>query len=270
MPVRFDGRPLFVFCLVVSLWSAAMAGGCSSGATGSAAAKGSPATVAYEKGDYSTALTEAQNEYRKTSGTRKEAAALTAGLAAHAMGNDAEAERWLTPLVKSTDRQIKARASAALGLIKADAGDHEQAVVLLTDASRSLPGDSGARAEFYAGESYASMGRLDAARAHYRVAKAKTIDPELKRVLDERLSSGGYTVQLGAFKDEQNARRLASDSASKCAAAGASDPRVVARVRPGAPTLYTVRVGSYATRDEANRVLLRIGLPGIVTLAVGS
>lgn len=261
-------RSLLAMALAVA---AAACTGCASG-SGSSESTGtkSGATAAYERGAYTTALSEAEEEYRKSSGARKEAAALTAGLSAQALGKDAEAERWLTPLLSSSDRQIRARASAAVGLIRADAGDHERAITLLTDAARVLQGDSGARAEFYAAESYAHLGRVDAARAHYRLAKAKAVDPDLRRLIDERLASGGYTVQLGAFTSEANARRMANDAAARCASAGVGSPQVVARTRPGAATLYTVRVGRFASKEEAKRAQVRLGLPGIVTLASGS
>jgi tetratricopeptide (TPR) repeat protein len=263
-------RPLALarFLAIVSLIVAGMVG-CASG-SGSGTETRPPSAVAYDRGAYAEALSAATQEHRKTSGTKKEAAALTAGLASHALGDDAEAERWLTPLVDSSDRQIAARASAALGLIRADAGDHDRAIVLLTDAARVLPGNSGARAEFYAGESFAALGRTEAARARYRLAKAKAVDPQLKRIIDERLAGGGYTIQLGAFKSDANARKLVNEASAKSTAAGLGTPRVVAKTRPGAPTLYSVVVGSFASREEAQRALLRIGMPGIVTMATGA
>lgn len=246
-------------------------GACASDGGGTSGSSGtrSSAAEAYDRGSYRTALRQAEVEYRKSSGAKKEAAALTAGLAAHALDNDAEARRWLTPLVDSSDRQIAGRADAALGLIEADAGNNEQAVVLLTDAARVLPGDAGARAEFYAAESYAHMGRLDAARAGYRLASTRATDPELQRLIAERLHTGGYTIQLGAFRSVENARKLASEMRARCVATGIGAPVVVARARPGAAPLQTVRVGGFSSPDEAKRALLRLGAPGIVTTTSG-
>jgi len=261
---RFSLRPGAIALVVCAL----VLGACNSnggGATKSGSGSQSSAAQAYDRGDYRTALKEAAEEYRRSAGAKKEAAALTAGLSAHALDKDSEARTWLTPLVDSSDRQIAGRAAAALGLIEADAGNNEKAVVLLTDAARALPGDAGARAEFYAAESYAHMGRLDAARAGYRLALARATDPELRRVIEDRLQTGGYTIQLGAFKSVENAQKMVADLRSKCVAAGVGEPRVVARSRPGAPPLQTVRVGAFSSPEEAKRALLRLGVQGIVT-----
>ena len=266
-PPRFLARSLVLVVLAAgALLVGACASGTSTGTTTSAdPTTRSPAGQACDRGDYRTALKEAEAEYRRSSGPKREAAALTAGLSAHALDDDTTARKWLTPLVDSSDRQIAGRASAALGLIEADAGNNERAVVLLTDAARALPGNAGARAEFYAAESYAHMGRLDAARAGYRLAATRATDAELKQLIAERLKTGGYTIQLGAFKSVANAQKMIAEVRGKCAAAGIGDPRVVARSRPGAPPLQTVQVGRFSSPDEAKRALMRLGVQGIVT-----
>lgn len=225
------------------------------------------AVTAYEAHNYEQAYKDAAAEYNRTSGLRRDRAALMAGLSAHALGRYAEAKRWLEPLTHHSDRDISGRASATLGLIDAKEGNNAAAAALLSSAGRKLTGEAAAHANFEAGESYAALGRLAAARLHYQLAAATTTDPELKKLIADRLGMVGYTVQVGAFASRTNAERKAASVRPRAMALGLGEPRIVERVGSGGRRLYLVQIGSYKTEREATTARTRLGGDAVVASA---
>jgi tetratricopeptide (TPR) repeat protein len=224
------------------------------------------ATEAYERGDYNVALVQASDEYHRTRGKRRDTAALIAGLSAHALDRNEQAAQWLEPLVDHPDREISARAAAGLGLVRAEQGDHEAAAALLSEAGRKLRGDAAARANFHAAESYAAIGRVEAARLCYRLARVDR-GGEIDALASERLGLAGYAVQLGAFRSRTNAEALAGSAAGRTRWLGLGEPRVVVRETDTAPW-YLVQVGAYDTESAAEADRPRLG-PGAVVVATG-
>ena len=225
------------------------------------------AVEAYDEGDYARAYRDATAEYSRTSGERKDMAALMAGLSAHAMGNYTTSAEWLAPLVNHADREISGRAAATLGLIEADRGDHAAAAAHLSMAGRKLTGEAAAQANFQAAESYAALGRVDAARLHYRLAAATTGDTNVDALVDERLSLDAYTVQVGAFSSRENAMTRVGEIRRRAEALGLGAPRVVLRPGPGGRSLYLVQLGSYKTQSEASAARVRLGGDAVVAHA---
>lgn len=225
------------------------------------------AVVAYDEGDYQRAYDDAVAEHSRTSGLRRDRAALMAGLSAHALGRQAQAARWLRPLTDHPDRDISGRACATLGLIEADHANHEAAAALLSTAGRKLSGDAAARANFQAAESYAALGRSSAARLHYRLAAASTDDQRIKDLGDDRLSLDAYTVQVGAYGSLANARSRADSTRPRAVALGLGEPRIVERPGSAGQSLYLVHVGAYESKSEAATAKLRLGSDAVVTRA---
>jgi predicted negative regulator of RcsB-dependent stress response len=254
-----------------------LSGGCaSSNATRNAKDSGDY-VKAFESGRYALAYDQASKASQEGSGFKRDQAALTAGLAAHALNRNADAERFLTPLTKNSDAKIAAEASATMGLICAETNRHEQATDLLTTAGRSLEGDQAARAFMYAGDSFRSLGKTTEARGMWSLAQTKvTNDASLRVMIGDRLSnsnkpssqpkpataSGQFTVQVGAFSNFTNAQK----QVSRFKAYG--NPRVVETTRAG-KKLFVVRVGTYPTRQAAERVAKNIGPEAKVMAATG-
>lgn len=222
---------------------------------------------AYDAGRYAEAYRDATAEHSRTSGARKDRAALMAGLSAHALGNYATATEWLTPLVDHADREIAGRAAATLGLIEADRGDHQAAAAHLSMAGRKLSGDASAQANFQAAESYAALGRVDAARLHYRLAGATTDDSRVDLLVGDRLAMDAYTVQVGAFSSRENAMTRAEEIRRRALALGLGEPRIVLRPGPSGRSLYLVQLGSYKTESEASSARVRLGGEAVVAHA---
>lgn len=236
-------------------------------ALSSCAGAGTPGYArAYNAGRFSTALREATAEAAVSTGRDREEAALIAGLAAHALGDDSSAANWLTPLLNSSDRSISGRAYAGLGLIARDRGDNERAAALLTTASRKLSGDDAAHASLNAGDALEDLGRKEAAREQYQLGYSQAKDRALQATLTSRLNNQRWTIQLGAFANRRNAERAAREHAAEAAGVGLGAPFVTASMEHGR-RLYLVQVGEFRSRAEADAARSRLGVSAIVAAA---
>jgi len=237
----------------------------------------------YASGQYSDAYNNAVEATGTQRGPKRDQAALTAGLSAHALNRDSEAIRWLGPLENNSDPGVSGKSSATLGLIAQQRGEHETAIKLLTRASQKLTGDESARAAMYAGDSYRAMGNNAEATRMYKQAESRlATDENLKLMLGDRLQGrapfaagkGGQgtgistgtrdlTVQVGAFKDRATADREAKSLASR---------GVTARVVPisrDAQQLWAVRVGKFSNRSAAENIRKSVGGKAVITVASG-
>jgi len=220
----------------------------------------------YQAGRHAAAYRAARAAAVTETGADREEAALIAGLAAQALGDDRAAEEWLSPLRSSRNRSIAGRARAGLGLLAAERGEHERAAALLSAASLMLRGDDAARAAYHAGESLRALGHDDEARREYRRAATVAHDDVLRRAATGRLSGRGYTVQLGAFKSRRNADRARREATAAAVGLGFGSPRIVVSQRHGR-AVYLVQVGEFATSEAAQRARERLGLDSIVASA---
>ncbi len=191
----------------------------------------------YEAGLYASAYTKATKEAGATSGARHERAALIAGMSAHALDRNADAEHWLGPLTMSKDKEIAGRASATLGLIEQERGRHARAAQLLNEAADKLSGDEAYRARSAAAMSSRAM---EGGGSGGRIAgPAGTLGP--------------FTLQLGAFSSRANADKMASTSSASARRAGLGEPQVSVDQDSKGRSLWVVRVGSFPSRAAAMR-----------------
>lgn len=246
---------------VLGLVATLLVSGCASGGGGGSATS----VELYEMGRHREAYQQAVREQRGAEGLAKERSALTAGLSAHALGQEAEARAWLRPLLRSRDPRIVGRAEATLGLIALSDARFDDAARLLSGAARRLEGEASARANYHAAEAYALGGHPDTARLHMRLALATTIDEGLKSTIRQRLGEFAYTVQLGAFSTYANALSSADDASSSLARLGLGDARIVEHRGASGRTLYLVQAGRFATVEEATRASVRLGRSSVVT-----
>ncbi len=247
----------------VGLAAAGVLAGCSSGSKESY-------TEQYNEGHYATAYAQASRSAGLSVSEGDPEARLTAGLAAHAMGKNDEAERWLRPLTSSPDRSVAGPALAALGLIDAERGRNASAAGLLSRAAQKLSGDESARASLHAGDAYAAIGRPDAARMQYRLGATAATDSGLRGLLQERLGDGSYTVQVGAFTSRMNAEKAMADAARIAGMHGLQSPRLFERMDDRGQRLYLVQMGLYPSEAAARRAQQQAGLSGIIALAPGA
>lgn len=220
----------------------------------------------YNAGRFATAFREASIRAATSTGRDREQAALIAGLAAHALDDDANAVEWLTPLLRSSDRSISGRAAAGLGLIARDRGDHERAAALLSQAALKLTGDDAAQAALHAGDALDALGRTEAAREQYQRGYAQASSSALQTTLTSRLNDQRWTIQIGAFSNRRNAERAAHEFTAQSAGVGIGSPRVVPSFEHGR-RLYLVQVGEFRSQREADAARQRLGVSAIVAIA---
>ncbi|MDX2148264.1 MAG: SPOR domain-containing protein [Planctomycetota bacterium] len=277
-------------------------------------------TDLYRSGAYAEAYSSATQAYLAQTSGKRDDAALIAGLSAQAMNKREDAERWLTPLLKSGDRAMAGRAGAALGLLAQDSRNHQEAARLLEDAGEKLTGDERARAFLYAGDSQRALKKDTEAQALYqRALKAAERDEHVKSVIASRIAgvpppprpttnpagsggtrlladssttardpsrdkswsgldsplwfrssaTGAYTVQAGAFSSRSRATTQANAMKVRANSMGLGVPRVASVQDRGGKTLYAVRVGRFATRQDAERAARSMGSGAIAVHAPG-
>mgnify|MGYP001502791369 CR=1 FL=1 len=217
------------------------------------------ALARYEAHDYQAAMRLAKASHGRTAGAKQEEAAFIVGMSAYELKRYDEAEVWLRPLTRSTDKAIAGRASATLGLIAASQGVYTTAALDLMAAGRKLEGDEGARAMLMAGDCYRLVGRLDAATSAYALGKGMAQSAKLKETLASRQENSAYTVQFGAFSSYGNATRALEGARMRAAAQGLPAPTIVSSTDVTGRTLYLVQAGKYPTKDQAAAARVRLG-----------
>ncbi len=244
-------------------------------ATGQGNKSGTDYVGAYKAGRYSQAYEGASRAATSLRGTDKQQASLIAGLSAQALDRNDDAVRWLKPLATSTDSALCGKSCAALGLISQERGQHQDAVDYLMRASTKLPGDEGARAMMYAGDSMKAMGDQASANRTWEAARERVqSDVQLRVMIGDRLAgiaphtgttgpgSGnalrGWSVQVGAFADAKKADAQARQMSRH----GAT--RVVLITGRNGTRLYAVRIGRFVNRDDADQLRRRIGSGAVV------
>lgn len=226
----------------------------------------------FNSGRYSDAYEASSKAASSLRGSNRELASLIAGQSAYRLGRPTESERWLKPLLDSGDRAIAGRAAATLGSLARDRGENRPAFELFDTAASKLGGDDAARAMMYAGDAKHALGEKSVARDLWSRAQSKVeSDVQLRVQIGDRLAgaypgsssapsagSGAYTVQAGAFSSRATADALAQKLRSK-------GPTRIVQISKDGKTLHAVRIGSYATKAEADRVRASVGSGAIVT-----
>lgn len=258
-----------MMALAAPILAVALFAGCST------APKPMPADADYlamfNAGRYTDALATATRAADAAKGTARDMPALIAGQSAYRVGRRVDALRWLSPLRESRAPGVAGSAAATLGSLARDRGDHAQAAALFEEAAGKLAGDDAARALMYAGDSREALGDHARAQEHYAHARDKALsDVQLRVQIGDRLAgvpsapnvlgspSGGYTVQAGAFAERGKAEALAA----RVRAHGAT--RIVPIAANGR-TLYSVRVGQFSVKSDADRVCKAVGSGAFVT-----
>ncbi|MBX3381038.1 MAG: SPOR domain-containing protein [Phycisphaeraceae bacterium] len=231
----------------------------------------------YSQHHYAEAYQAALQAQTEGSSVQKEQAALIAGLSAAALGKNDEAEKILTPLLKSGDQTVSGKAAAQLGLIAYGQDRHAEASALLTEAATKLTGDEAARASLYAGDALRAQGRTSEARASYERAQSQVQDDStLKVLISDRLAAvsgtqptgtGQFTVQLGAFSSFQRAQVQADRYRTRAQSAGHTTPRIVQTANAKGVKVYAVRVGRFTKRSDAEAVRKGLGSEAQITTA---
>ncbi len=217
---------------------------------------------AYKQSDYATAYREAEKIVRRSSGRVAEEAAYMAGMSAYHLQESTKALEFLRIASASRDRTVAGRAMAQAGLIHHEKGHHGTAARLLQDAIRRLDGEDRARACLLAAAAQQKLGRWAQAAANLRQARQYSHDQAVHRQVEEHLSYGAYTIQLGAFTVEQNARRAAHAVTDRARATQIGMPRMVSAVDSSGRRLILVQVGRFNDHTAARNARSRLATAG--------
>jgi tetratricopeptide (TPR) repeat protein len=242
-------RAVRLLASVLALASLAGLPGCESTQSGSSLES---SLTAYRAGRYEVAVREAESTMDAASGIARYEAAYLAGLAAYRDGDHVTAERHLRTALSNPDRRTAAAAFATLGLIKLDQGRNGEAGDLFAAAYPTLDEAEARRAAEHAVLAYRLDGNDCAAARWATVTGGSTPRPAVA-------TSGGFSIQIGAFRDRVNAH-AAADAAETDARRIANTPaRIVAQSDTDGQTRYLVQFGEFASRTAADAARRSLG-----------
>lgn len=254
---RILGKPL-----IAALIAAALAlGGCKSQSA-------KPALELFNQGDYPGAYREAETiAAASKEDAAREQAALIAGMSAYELRRYDDAERWLRPVSRSTDREMSGRALATLGLVGVRRDRYSTAAIDLMAAGRRLKGDDAAQANYFAGECYTLMGNLDRARSAYNSALATAQTPLLRERIGQRLAGSDYTLQLGVFSNKANADALLAKATRQSTQRGLDAPTITPTQDVAGRTVFLVQLGRFKNRTDAVAARAKLGMDSVIVPA---
>ncbi len=220
----------------------------------------------YRAGHFRRALVDANAVAEQASGHQYDQARYFAGLSAYRLGRDEEAEGYLRPLADHRDARIAGPTHVTLGLIALSRHEDQQALRHFTDATESLEASEAGKAHYHMALCQQKLGLWSTAQAHLEIALHATTDPDLRRVIRQRLAARAFTIQLGAYGRRANADQRAHELAGPVSRAGLGVPTIVPSLADGR-RLYLVQAGRFNTHADARRALerLRAGQAWIVT-----
>jgi len=216
----------------------------------------------YEAGQYADAYEHGQSLYRSSNGAAQDQAAYLTGLSAYHLKRPHEARKYLAPLTTNNIPTIAGNAAATLGLIALEADQPESAVDYFKIAQRQLIGPGQANAYYHAGLAYQNMGRVSSARSQFLVALSLNRDQAFQQKVQAELDSSGFTIQIGAFHDLNNAHRTAGTFNRSESATEFGQAKVYQSIDRTGRTLYTVQVGLFHSIHGASRAAGRISSTG--------
>jgi len=239
--------------------AAALLAGCATQQTTTQDQQLAAAQSAYNGGDYHGAYRRATHVYSIARGSTRDEAAYLAGISAQRLGNGPAAQSHLQAAARAADRRLAAEANASLGLLHSEQGRFDLAARDLTRAAADLEGQDKANAHFYAAVAQQKLGQWPQARTNLVLARAATQDPAFRHQVEAQLAVTGYTIQVGAFRSEANARTAADRAAPAATSQRVGLPRLVASTDSRGLPVTLVHVGRYATFAAANQARHQLG-----------
>lgn len=220
---------------------------------------------AYEAEQYSAAFSQGEALYNSSRGQTRDHVAYITGLCAFQLNQPFKVRQYLQPLINNTNPLIAGNSAATLGLSELQAAESNLAAEHLIKASELLKREDKAKACYYAGLAYQQMGRTSAARTQFIIAMGASKDSAFKHMVQAELNQTGFTIQLGLFREYENAERIANDFNATNAAKDLGQARIVTVSDDAGRTIYQVQVGRFQSMQSADRARNKITMPSIVT-----
>lgn len=265
---------------------AASAAGCKSGSPGSSGGGSLQQAVNdFNARRYARAQERAEAIASKSKPGVREDAAYVAGLSAYELGQTEEAERHFVSAARSANAQTAARAKAMLGQVRLDQNRPQEAANLLAEAARAMDGADSERAARNAAIAYQRAGDEASAKKWASAAGAGTparhspgstagmpaSGKSIRRgSAGSNADSGGFTLQVGAFREKSRAERAANEAKKLAERDGLGEVQIVPRRDERGKLMFVVQFGSFGTRAAAAAARAKLGrLDYIVALAQG-
>ena len=170
------------------------------------------------------------------------------GLCAYRLGHHDEARRRLAAATTGLDGVEAAKARAALGLVALAQDRPAEAAESFAAACPDLGGQDAGQAALFAAVAFERAGDKESA-AHWDQVGREGPSPR----------RGGFTIQIGAFRQRERAERAAVEAADIGQEMGLAPVRIVTRTDRRRGVFYVVQLGSFETRSEAAGARQRVG-----------
>jgi len=223
---------------------------------------------AYATSDYAAAYERGASMAQSGASPAALEAAFLAGMAAYQMQDKQNALRYLRMAKQSTNQSMVGKALAQSGIIHYERGQYDLAARQLLYATGRLQGEDKAQAYLMAAKAQQKLGRWSPARESLMQARGYSSDPSVRSHADQRLRLNGYTIQVGAYAVESNARRTAKDLSGRANRLGLGRPRLVPAVEASGRKLVLVQVGQFNDHAAANSARRMLGSRGDVVPVV--
>lgn len=228
------------------------------------------AAVYYERGDYDQAFAAGRAVARQGEPSQQGEGALIAGLAAQQNGDLRTAEQYLRQAAASDQPEVAGDALASLGLVYAQQERYSRSAAALVRAAEFLQGQPRANAYFYAAVAQQKLGRWAQARTNLVLARSSSRDPQFRQQVSDQIDVVGWTLQLGAFRDQDNAHQRAQQLAQRTREARLGVPRVLRTTDRNGQPLSVVQVGQFTTFQSASQARDRLGENSTIIVPLAS
>lgn len=192
-------------------------------------------------------------------GPAAQQAAYMAGMSAYKLGRSTEAIQQLSSAAQSSDKGMAGDALATMGLLYARQNNHTRAAQAFLAAAGRLQEQGRANAYFFAAVSEQKIGHWALARTHLSLARNDSRDTNFKQQVDDQLAVTGYSLQVGAFADDDNANAAAAKWSKRVGDLHIGWPRLVRQTTSDGKTVTTVQIGQFSSYTTALMARKEIG-----------
>ena len=255
----------------------------------------SSAVSRYEEGRYAVALSESQNLVRSDDRATSTQGALIAAMSSYKLGNMDQAQRFATQASSAQDRNVSGGALVLLGDIKLTQQHPKDAAVFYSQAAGKLSGSDAVRARDCAerarkmaeAPAIATVVLLGKERdksedAEIAPAPAWTLQPKTTSAAPQReakknpadhpvgnsLADREFTIRAGSYSNQAAAAQRKKDLASDLKRSKAPAARIDTIHTTKGEELFAVRIGTWPTRAEAEKVLNSIARRDLMVGAI--
>lgn len=220
---------------------------------------------AYDAGDYGRAYEDGILR-ADSNASDAPAAAYLAGVSAGRLQAYDDAERLLTQAGQDADRPLAADAYASLGLIYAEQAKFSESADAFQRAADLYTDDNRSQALYFAAIAQQKLGMFEEAQDDLFEARAATTDAELRERIDRQMEVVGFTIQIAAYRNPEDAKRDADRVGAKTNNLKMGPPRLVNSKDARGVPVTVLQVGRFPSATAAQRQLDSLNEPTAVVV----